>query len=103
MASTLRLSPFIQERVAAYAEKIGISVTALVTVALVDYLDSREPEGASAVGDGRASDQPPVVADRVQAALVPPDTAKPATDVLAGPNRKQKRHLLKAASYKRPR
>lgn len=43
MAATLRLPLDIQARAVAYASSLGISMNALVVVALVDYLDVRRP------------------------------------------------------------
>lgn len=42
MASTLRLSPEIRVRADQYAQGLGLSLNALVAVALKDYLDARE-------------------------------------------------------------
>ena len=43
MAFTLRLNPKLQTEAAAYAERVGLSLTGLVAVALRDYLDARRP------------------------------------------------------------
>jgi predicted transcriptional regulator len=44
MAMTLRLQDELSDRAARYAAEIGISVNALVAVALREYLDQRKPE-----------------------------------------------------------
>ncbi|MFM9917498.1 MAG: hypothetical protein ACKVOX_16975 [Rhizobacter sp.] len=41
MAMTLRLPPELHAKGQAYSEKLGISLTALLAVALRDYLDGR--------------------------------------------------------------
>lgn len=43
MAVTLRLPPELHERCVAYASKVGISLNALASVALADYIDVRRP------------------------------------------------------------
>ena len=40
--TTLRLPEVLKARAAAYADQLGISVNALLAVALKDYLDARE-------------------------------------------------------------
>jgi hypothetical protein len=48
MALTLRLSPTLQAAAAAYAEAAGLSLNALVSVALADYVQLRAPGAAPA-------------------------------------------------------
>jgi hypothetical protein len=43
MASTLRISDELKARSDAYAGALGITLNALVAVALRDYLDARDP------------------------------------------------------------
>ena len=81
MASTLRLSAPLSARATAYAEKIGVSVAALVAIALADYLDSRErvvEASAPPTGDARGEGVP----------TSPPAAGKPATAVLTGAERR---------------
>lgn len=87
MASTLRLSPPLLARVEAYAAEIGVSVSALVAIALADYVDARSKGGPSASQDAPGS------VSRVQVAPTPvPAVEKPAT---ALPSRQVRRQVAR--------
>jgi hypothetical protein len=47
MAVTLRIPPELHARCVAYASSLGISLNALVSVALADYIDARLPSKPS--------------------------------------------------------
>lgn len=84
MAFTLRLPASLSERATAYAESIGVSVAALVAIALADYLDSRaRREG------GPPAPAPDARGDRAPAA--PEFRLEPAVAV-AAPSRQERRH-----------
>lgn len=50
MVTTVRLPDLLKTRASAYADELGISLNALVAVALKDYLDSR---ASGVVGSGK--------------------------------------------------
>lgn len=60
MALTLRLSPELQAAAAAYADRVGVSLNSLVSVALADYVKLRsEPVQVLAPASVPASAPPP--------------------------------------------
>lgn len=63
----LRLKPELSVEAQAYAERIGISLNALVSVALRDYLDQRAPErrAPSVQPQARTARAAPAVAEQL--------------------------------------
>lgn len=59
MSTTLRLSDDLQVRAAGLARSLGISLNALVAVALADYLDARSAAAASVSTLPRNAVEPP--------------------------------------------
>ena len=55
MATSIRLSPELQARASVFAGQLGISLNALIAVALRDYLDHRAADPA---GEARGSQTP---------------------------------------------
>jgi hypothetical protein len=58
--TTIRIPTLIRERASAYADALGISLNALIAVALKDYLDARQHLDRSAsAGQDMALSSPP--------------------------------------------
>lgn len=69
MAFTARLSPEVEAAAKIYAERAGVSLNALLSIALRDYLDARpatpksgEPSRGGAIADQHAGAAAPVPA-----------------------------------------
>lgn len=58
MAFTTRLPEALQAEADAYASSLGISLNALVAIALRDYLNARSPSALASASVGRDSVQP---------------------------------------------
>lgn len=90
MASTTRLPPALKAEAQSYADSLGISLNALLSVALRDYLDLRAPErrAPSAPRPPLAPDVPPSPAARVPSPAQMPAPARALSVGVAkvGPN-----------------
>ncbi len=54
MATVVRLAPAVDAHVKAYAATLGLSFNALVTVALIEYMQAHPFEPVAAAGDAPA-------------------------------------------------
>lgn len=76
MAFTARLRPEVEADAKAYADRVGLSLNALLSVALRDYLDARLPMRPSVA----PSQQPPAPAALAPAPLPPSQPQPPPTE-----------------------